>query len=789
MFDNPSEVDSMCYQMRLADFYRSNNRARINNLFNGVPPYSDEEVDKNNINVNVNYLEALRISHDARSAYAQAYMKPGNFFKSTTDYGPVHKRDTYGRIVTKEMTRIMKKSLPYFECQRSKFSANVLHGIGPAAFRNGDSWCPQMIGVEDVFIPANTLLTMENLPLYALYRSFTGPELKRLAKGPSPDKAWNQPMVNAILSWIEETTPSLFSTNWPELWSPEKAQERLKGDGCLYTGDAVPQINVWDFYFWDDSKKDAGWKRRMIIDAWTSPSAPDGGGMSRRKGKVFDTARTRFLYNPGDRIYARRLTEIINFQFADLSAVAPFRYHTVRSLGFMMYSICHLQNRLRCKVSTAVLESLMQYFRVKNMDDAQRVLKAELVDYGFLDDSIQFIPQAERWQVNGELAQMGLNENARIINQNSQSYNPANPFAEQRPERTKFEVMSEINATTSLVSAGLQQSYAYQVFEYREIFRRFMMKDSRDPEVRQFQAAVLQKGVPENLLCADYWEVEPERVIGAGNKTLELAIAQQLMEYRHLYDPEPQRLILRDVTTSLTDDPARAEMLVPDQPQISDSTHDAQLAMASLMMGLPVAVKSGINHIEYIEALLADMALVIKMTQQTTNMGTPKEVIGLKNTANHITQHIQLLAQDPEQKARVKQYGDQLGKMMNLVKGFEQRIAEKMQKSQQQNGGDPEAMAKIQSQLMISQAKAENTRDAHAQRTAQRQLQFEMEQQRKAQEFQQKQQQDAEQFRLELKATEAANRIKLEGDIRKSEQQVKAAKEKAEAQKKSGQGD
>jgi len=39
----------------------------------------------------------------------------------------------------------------------------------------------------------------------------------------------------------------------------------------------------------------------------------------------------------------------VAFQFADLSAVAPFRYHSVRSLGWLLYAVINLQNRLRCK--------------------------------------------------------------------------------------------------------------------------------------------------------------------------------------------------------------------------------------------------------------------------------------------------------------------------------------------------------------------------------------------------------------------------------------------------------
>ena len=82
---------------------------------------------------------------------------------------------------------------------------------------------------------------------------------------------------------------------------------------------------------------------------------------------------------------------------------------------------------------------------------------------------------------------------------------------------------------TSLTGAALTQAYHYQVFEYREIFRRFCRKNSIDPDVREFQARCLKQGVPQNMLVPEAWEIEPERVMGAGNKTLEMVIAEQLM--------------------------------------------------------------------------------------------------------------------------------------------------------------------------------------------------------------------------------------------------------------------
>ncbi len=52
-----------------------------------------------------------------------------------------------------------------------------------------------------------------------------------------------------------------------------------------------------------------------------------------------------------------------------------------------------------------------------------------------------------------------------------------------------------------------------------------MMENSRDPDVNSFRAACKAYGIPDKLLVAEAWDVEPERVLGAGNKTLEMAMA------------------------------------------------------------------------------------------------------------------------------------------------------------------------------------------------------------------------------------------------------------------------
>lgn len=290
------------------------------------------------------------------------------------------------------------------------------------------------------------------------------------------------------------------------------------------------------------------------------------------------------------------------------------------------------------------------------------------------------------------------------------------------------------------------------------------------------------------MLVADYWDLEPERVMGAGNKTLEMTIAQQLMEWREKFDPEPQRAILRDAVLAITDDPARAESLVPEAPvKITDSVHDAQLSAGTLMQGLPVAVKTGINHIEYVETLLITLATLIQRAMASGGMATEQQIVGMQNVAQNIAEHLAIIAQDEKEKPRVKQYADQLGQLMNQIKAFAQRLAQQKQKEAQQGGGaqaDPEALAKIQASMLQAQQKVEQMKQSHAQKTAQRQVQFEMEEQRRQQEHAFDLQRQQSEMAVDLAAKRAETAANIEATDMETEAAVRQMRKEAAAKPK-----
>lgn len=757
-WDNPHILDAICYDLILSDFPRGQNRARIQRLANGGPPYSDKEVEENNIEVNISDLTHTRLLHDARSQYANAFLKGSYYSRVSTDAGPVHKREARTVVVNREWNRMMKKSVRYYERLRAEFGQLVLHGISPGLWQDEDSWCPKPIGVEDVLLPSETLLGFENLPFMIFRRTFTAIELYNLTIPEKRDPGWQMPQVKRILDWLKEQATVLRALNWPEVWSPEKIEERTKQEaGGTLAGDRAPKIDVFDIYAFDDSQGTEGWIRRMIVDSWSEPQLIGGSvSTSRKTGAVGEV--NGFLFTSGKRKVALDWKNIASFSFADLSATFPARYHSVRSLGWMLYAACHLGMRMRCKFYEAVLENLMMMFEVDNQQDAQNALKLNLVNRGFIDRTIKPVPAQNRWKPDVGLVELGIRDNAQVISENAMSWMQNQNFSSDKLQKTRFQVMAEMQAATALVGVALNQAYVYKEFQDREIFRRFLRKNSSDVDVLRFRARCLKQDVPAYMLNdPDAWEIKTERTMGGGNKTLEMAVAEWLMANRTAFDPDAQREILRKATLAYTDDPGLTMNLVPEEPaKVTPSVREAEHIAATLMSGIRVETMDGENNIHIANTLLRILAEKIAQGLQSGGVIPADKLAGLQSITQHAAERIQIIGEDPQQKQLATSMGQILGKVANELKAFQQRLQAMMEKQQQGNGQgqtgmDPKDIAKAQAIVLQAKTKADLAKMSHAQRTAQRDIQF-----------QQKMRHDMQQHQANLAATdiEAASNIR-----------------------------
>src|SRR5262249_23584716 len=108
------------------------------------------------------------------------------------------------------------------------------------------------------------------------------------------------------------------------------------------------------------------------------------------------------------------------------------------------------------------------------------------------------------------------------------------------------------------------------------------------------------------------------------------------------------------------------------------------------------------------------------------------KLVGMATMAQEIKKRIEIIGQDPGEKPRVKHYEDVLGRIMNMLKAFAQRLQEQAKKKGQQM--NPEGMAKLQGMMLLAQTNAKIKEQSAQQKFRHKEIGFQMEQRRKNQE-------------------------------------------------------
>lgn len=736
-FTDASWAEMEVWQMRLDDWRASRNRAFIDELMNGDPPYDRKEAESRNV-TNVNDLSGPRYMADARRSLQRALKTSDTYFRVAVDYGPAHKRGDWSASITSRINRAMKRNRIYSDTIEGQCALKCLHGIGPAFWIDRDRWYPSCTAIQDVLIPARTLWSMENLDHFAVFRQLTYQQLKKLTGGPHVDPAWEMDVVKESLLWVEDQTSGQLNT-WAPWFSPQNVEEILKEDQGLFATSAAPTVDVWEWYFWDDSAKQEGWRRGVLLD--TPYTGGEGRAMPAKN--AINSDHGRWLMKPSaKRVHATKVEQILHFMRGDATSTAPFRYHGTRSLGWLLYPFCHLQNRLFSKFVDHVFENLLNYLRAPRQEDYESFVKAEFHELGLVPEGIQFVPQTERWQINMPVMELALTQMRSHMDEAAAQYREGRETQKPSERETATAVIARVNAAAALVGSLVNTTYEEMSYQDQEICRRFCKKNSRDPDVRKFRADVLADGVPPEALDVDRWDITPDKILGNGNKAIAMSVVQSLMESFPLFSPEAQREVLHLKVLNTTDDAGLANRLAPVADTDNTSAQrKAQNLIGSLMAGIPAAPARDDVPITMAETLLASMAKVIQ--RMGTTGPKPDDMVAMQAFAQTIQGYIALIGQDKEQAPKAKELGQDLAGLMKAVGQMGKALAQAAQQGQGGNGGvDPKDAAKLQGMQLMSKVKADNAAKSHAQKTAQRQVSFELQQQ-----------QDMEKHRLEMQKT------------------------------------
>lgn len=694
---------------------RSANRVKIDQFQNNFPPLPDEEARSLGIRINVNFGEMMVLLAHARRQYLSAFMSNDYFFKVKIPLAPSEHQATWESFITEKINAPLKRSKKYFEIHRSRWNSVTAHGIGPMAWFDAEKWCPTYVAINDLRVPTDTTVDFENLNWFGVRKLWTPFELVDAVFNDSEDNHWDKVACAQVLARYKEinTVDPQSNYNWND--SPEKFAELIKQDGGYYASDAMPTIPLWHFYFIDNFEGQKRWFLVVVPDI----------------GSAASLSQEQFLYK-SDEPVADNIEHILHCQFGDLSGSSPLKYDSIRSLGFALMEPCFYTNLTRCRLLQHVHDNFNVWLRVNDPSDKARAQVQEFANMGVVRTGVSIVPQTERHQIDDGLVETTMAQLRQLMQEASSSYTQQIDNGGAK-EQTAFETSVRIQQVNAMTAALLLVAFKYESYADAEIARRFCIDGSSDPDVKKFQELCMQAGIPKAWLDSSLWDVQPVSPLGMGNPALAQAQAEKLLAMRPMFDATAQQEILHEIVATTTGDSRKANRWVPlgVGRGTTDSQRDAQEIFGSLMQGAPFEPREGLSESEQLDQLYPALAAVVVGIEQSQEPAESWQIRGILNVIRYITLLIKAFAQNDANKAKAKEYGDDLGQLSNQIKALAQQSQEAKQAQTQGEGGlPPETTAKIHSQMALTAQKLHTKQLTDAQKLEQKNKAFVSQQRR-----------------------------------------------------------
>lgn len=682
-------------RLKTDDTQRALNRAAIDRLFDGEAPFTEKEAIDNHFYTNVQPLMAPRIAQQARQQLSRATMRGRIRFSVDVDLGDMN----LAKFVSGEITRLINLPIVRSKAYRTVcFGVDAtlfLHGRGPVIWDDTHRWLPRTLGLEDFKVPSSTFTDFSNLSHFAVYQEISVAELYRKISGKFVDPGWRVERVKRLLDDLtKEIVKSERTTD--ETYFPEKVAQTVKEDGAFWASDKVPTARCWWFFELEEVDGRMGWKRYLFSDE--------------------SDARLRELGDQDDFLFKDEsgkigdIHQIVQVQYADGCNKAPFRYHSVRGPGYLLYPVMQLLNRLFCRSNDAIFEACNQLFRNVGESDREKLMQVVLSNMSIMPNGVDYVPANERYTVNHNLLKFGMDMMRQYVSENAAAFTAETESGTQK-EMTATQVMARVQEAAQLVQGIVATKADYQADQYEEIARRFTITNSRDADVRAFRESALALGLPKEALDFDRWTVRGETALGGGNKVLEMASATELMRARAAFNPQAQQTILRRYATAVLDDAQDAYELVPMEPQgPSKTSMFANIAVGTLLQSVPVQLEEWIILDEYAMILVGLLQTKIAGLVQAQVQPSAETVGGIMFTAQHIEAVIQQIGADEAKQPFAKMLMERLKQIMQPVDGWMAAL------QQAQAQGSPELQAKIQAMLVEAQSRAQISQASAAQK-------------------------------------------------------------------------
>jgi hypothetical protein len=740
---------SIYLSLKKADEGSSRNRALIDGMFNGAPPFNANDLKEvgQGERTNLDFGEAAALKDQALAGYYDLTNSVDMLARVRTTYGSPEQAAEWSEIIGEEFHRTLR-GWSEFEFNHQRLSDFfVTHGVGVAYFEDELDWRWRVTGLNEFRIPRGTRASEAEIEVATVDREYRSDELYGFIRDPeiAASLGWDVATVKEALkrACAQDTTTSLG--DW------EKLEVELKNNDILYgtaKSKVVKVVHMW-------VKEFCGCVTHLIF--LQEPLPTDVGAMKEsflyRKEKRFDSPTqcwVTFTYGVGNGTY-----------------------HGIRGLGFKIYPHIQVLNRLRCgMVDGALLSSSLI---VQPSDSSTRALDdLTLTYYGpyalfppglkIVDKAVPNLQQNIIPVINDMAMQMSNNTGAYQTRANTGDSNQA---------RTAYEVKAQLQKEAVLSNASINLFYHPWKRILTEVFRRLTRRDynAREPggkEAVEFRKRLLKRGVPEEAIHRVI-NVEPVRAIGYGSPAMRMAAIDETMSIFGSLDEMGRINLLRDRVAARFGQEV-VDRYIPAPQTTLRPPLDFKIAVlenATMSTGSPIPVSPGENHFIHASTHLNAVDQLDRAVAEGAS--NPMEALSaFQMFLPHLGEHLTQLGSDlvrKDQVALMRQRHQQLTASAQRLADELQAMQENQQKAQQAEAERQQTALMAEYQAMQKKlAESEQLSPEAQQRLMERRAELQMKIEKHQADLQMKDAQTAQKLALEdakaaakIRATTAAS--------------------------------
>ncbi|MBP04658.1 MAG: hypothetical protein CMA72_07750 [Euryarchaeota archaeon] len=611
--------------LRRADEGSSLQRARVDAMFDGVPPYDQSKLEASGqgLKTNLNFGESQRLLDISLSAYVDLYSSLERFVDVVVTEGELAERMSAQEIISEELTHLLR-SWPEFHSSYLRLcNTFVKHGVGISYFDNPTDWKFRVGGLEDILIPRQSPATEEGIDVAIIRREYHLHELNAFIQneGPATKKGWDVPEVKRVMLANARTdgrTAHRYSSGHGDF---EALQASFKNND-LYIGFQNPTVSVLHFLV---REMDGTLSHYMCTE---------------------DQPKS-FMYSELSRYKDAEEA----FVFFSLGVGSNGTYHSVRGLGQRIFAHIQTSNRLRCQMVDGAMIGSTAMIQPEDQRALEELDFTFYGSYAVISPNVNFV---ERPIANlGTAVKPALDDLSRQLAMNTDVVSTYGP-EQSSPYRNQMQVVADMDVATRLSGATLNLFYSSWGRLLREMTKRIVAHSGKDKQVLAFFRRCEERGVPASVISSiDTSKTKAVRAIGNGSQANRLVALRELQGIQGQFDETGRRKLTRDIVSTRVG-PDFADRYAPDTGDQRKTVDDKVVFFENqqLMQGGKVPVFETelhgvhlIGHSQMLDEILSSI---------NSGEADPVEAMApLQALYEHISQTIQLASADPSLKGSV----------------------------------------------------------------------------------------------------------------------------------------